>query len=151
MSLKKIGLINGLLTLITWSVIGMSLASYWWGALPIILFILVPVSALVSYRTSALAQILLQGKATVSLYAIDGFKWAFIASCIFWGWSISSEVLAAGGPLLGANGWQVLEYIFTIAIPSSLVAGLIGSLHGVVFYYLNRWQITANNQLKRDF
>ena len=128
----------------------MLLASEWWGALPVILFVLVPISALVSYRSSVLAQLLIEGKATIKLYAIDGFKWAFVAAATFWLWSISSQVMAAGGPLLGANWWQVIKYIFTISLPISLIAGLIGSVHGVAFFYLNSWQITANKQINAD-
>ncbi|WP_148059361.1 hypothetical protein [Sinobacterium caligoides] len=150
MNNRHIGLTNGIITLVTWSSIGMLLASEWWGALPVMLFVLVPISALVSYRSSVLAKSLIEGKATVKLYAIDGFKWAFIAAVIFWLWSISSEVMAAGGPLLGANWWQVMKYIFTISLPASLVVGLIGSVHGVVFFYFNRWQITANKQINAD-
>ncbi|MCK8123903.1 hypothetical protein MTF66_02755 [Pseudoalteromonas sp. 2CM39R] len=139
-----------MITLVFWSSLGMFLASEWWGALPVILFVLVPISALVSYRSSVLAKCLIEGNATVKLYAIDGFKWAFIASAIFWLWSISSQAMAAGGPLLGANWWQVMKYIFTISIPVSLIVGFIGGAHGVVFFYLNSWQITANKQINAD-
>ncbi len=150
MNSRSIGLINGIITLMFWSSLGMLLASEWWGALPVILFVLVPISALVSYRSSVLAQLLIEGKATIKLYAIDGFKWAFVAAATFWLWSISSQVMAAGGPLLGANWWQVIKYIFTISLPISLIAGLIGSVHGVAFFYLNSWQITANKQINAD-
>ncbi|WP_406608714.1 hypothetical protein [Agarivorans sp. JK6] len=144
MNNRHIGLTNGIITLVVWLSTGMLLASEWWGVLPAMLFVLVPISVLVSYRSSVLAKFLIEGKATLKLYAIDGFKWAFIASVIFWFLSISSEVMAAGGPLLGANWWQVVKYILTISLPVSLVVGLIGSVHGVVFFYLNSWQITAN-------
>ncbi|WP_221074534.1 hypothetical protein [Agarivorans aestuarii] len=147
---RHIAITNGIITLVVWSSIGILLASDWWGALPAMLFVLVPISTLVSYRSSFLAKSLIEGKATPKLYAIDGFKWAFIAAVIFWLWSISSEVMAAGSALLGANWWQVIKYIFTISLPVSLVVGLIGSVHGVVFFYLNSWQITANKQINVD-
>lgn len=141
MNNRNIGLMNGMITLVFWSLLGILLASEWWGAFPVILFVLVPISALVSYRSSVLAQLLIEGKATIALYAVDGFKWAFTAASIFWLCSISSQVMAAGGSLLDANWWQVVKYIFTVSLPISLIAGLIGSVHGAGFFYLNRWLI----------
>jgi hypothetical protein len=139
-----IGLLNGILTLTVWTTVMLSLASFNFRILPILLAILIPVSILVSYRTIVLAKLMQQGKATIKLYSFDGFKWAFIASCIVWAINISSQVLAAGDPLQGASGWQVFEYILTIAIPTSLFVGLLGGVHGVLFYYVSLWQITAN-------
>ncbi|UCX05201.1 hypothetical protein [Shewanella glacialimarina] len=138
---RSLGLINGLLTLSVWSIVGLILATNWFGVIPIFLFILIPTSALVSWRSTSLAPQLIKGSATLKLYAIDGFKWGVISGVVFWTWSISTQVLAAGDPLMGASFTQVVEYIFTISLPFTLLFGVSGLIHSIVFYYLNRWLV----------
>jgi len=138
---RRLGLINGLLILLTWSIVGLTLSTNWISVFPVILSILIPLAILVSWRSSVLAQCLINGNGTVKLYVYDGFKWGVISGVIFWTLSISTDVLAAGSALLGASFIQVLEYILKISVPFTLLFGVVGAIHSIVFYYFNRWLI----------
>ena len=143
MNPRKIGLINGILVLIFWSACGMLLATHWQGAFPVIVFILLPVSVLVAWRSFKMAILLQAGKVALKHYALDGFKYGFIVSCALWVCSISMQVWAAGNVLDNASFIQIVKFILLVSIPTSILAGIIGLLHAIGFYYLNRWQISS--------
>jgi len=138
---RRLGLINGFITLLVWSLVGFVIAANWFGVLPIFLFILIPASALVAWRSTCLAPKLINGEATLKLYAQDGFKWGVITGLVFWTFSISTDVFAAGSALMGADFFQVLEYFFKISIPITLLLGVVGAIHSIVFYYFNHWLV----------
>jgi hypothetical protein len=50
---RKIGRIDALLFFVLWACVGLLSATYPWGAIPAIIFLLVPASALVGWRGAA--------------------------------------------------------------------------------------------------
>lgn len=151
MSRRTVGLIDGLVFLVFWSLVGMMASAYWWGALPIILFVLVPVSALVSWRGAVMASSFSEGSPSLKQYVLDGAKWGSLASLMFLGWSIASQVSAAGEHLEGASFFskEVATYLLFMGVPLVLAGTVAGSVHGGVYFYLNRWLATANQSGQR--
>ncbi len=138
---RTIGLIDGSLFLLSWSAFGFLSASHWWGALPIIVFILVPSAALVSWRGASLSK---QGRAnfpSLLAHVKDGGKWGGIAGFVLFAWSFTSEVIAAGGPLLGTPFFSLATAEYALILSSVFCIGgtLFGAAHGLAFYFINRW------------
>ncbi|ELE1909087.1 hypothetical protein RC854_004146 [Vibrio vulnificus] len=138
MSKFGISTINSISTFTVWLIFGLLISSNWQGVLLSLLFVLLPISCLVFWRSYVLSELLLNGKASLKLYAFDGFKWGIIFGCVFFTFTISSEVMAAGSALMGASFNDIAFYVFMFAIPTTFVIGLVGMFHSMLFYGLNR-------------
>lgn len=151
MSPRTVGLIDGLIFLVFWSLVGMMTSTYWWGALPIILFVLVPVSALVSWRGAVMASSFRNGSPSLKQHVFDGAKWGSLAGLVLLGWSVASQVSAAGGHLDGASFFskEVAAYLLYMGVPLICGGTGAGSVHGAMYFYLNRWLTTANQSGQR--
>jgi len=142
---RKIGRIDALLFFVVWSCIGAASATNPAGSLPLIIFLLVPASALVGWRGAASARLILAGTASLQRSATEGFVWGAIFILLIWLWGVSNAALAAGTVLDGLSPFQFEFWavVATTLLPAVGIGGSIGSLHGVVFLYLNRWLCTG--------
>ena len=141
MSNYRIAIVNTICTFTFWLIVALGLLSNWENSLLTILMVLVPISLLVFWRSYVLNKI----SASLKGYAFDGFKWGGISSSILFSISISSEVMAAGSPLMGASANDIIFYVFMFAVPITFVVGLIGMIHSVVYYFFSHWLNTAEN------
>ena len=142
----KIGRINGLLFFALWCAIGMGVASQPAGALPAIVFLLVPASALVGWRGAALARRLLAAPVSAQRAAGEGFAWGAFSAFAVWGWGFSSAALAAGTVFDGLSParsefWLVVATSF---LPAMGLAGVVGAEHGIALLLLNRCLVRVN-------
>lgn len=140
---RKIGLIDGVVFLFFWSVTGMANATYWHGALPVIVFILVPLAGFVAWRGSVSVEKIINGKATNKSSAIEGAIYGLIVAIVLCLWSCASQVYAAGSVFddLSPNSFEWYLRIFQSYLPFITAGAVIGSLHGVAFYNINKYLV----------
>jgi hypothetical protein len=143
---RKVGRIDALLFFVIWSCVAAMLASRPIGSLPIIIFLLVPASALVGWRGAASVRLIVSGVASLQRAALEGFTWGAAFAFGIWLWGFSNAALAAGTIF---DGLSPLRPVFWVSVATTLlpamgVAGLLGAMHGVAFLYLNRWLVGAN-------
>ncbi|WP_133247315.1 hypothetical protein [Azospira sp. I13] len=149
---QKIGRIDALLFFVIWSCVGLLSATHSYGALPIIVFLLVPASALVGWRGTVSVRLILAGAASLRRAAIDGFIGGAAFVLVIWLWGFSNAALAAGTVFDGLSPWQ-FEFWLAVAttlLPAMGAAGVVGALHGIAFFFLNRWLIRANTPVNPD-
>ncbi|MDG4605159.1 MAG: hypothetical protein P9D89_03655 [Candidatus Contendobacter sp.] len=149
---RKIGRLDALIFFVIWSCVGLASAAHPWGSLPIIVFLLVPASALVGWRGAASVRLILAGTASLRRAAIEGFCWGAAFVFAVWLWGVSKSALAAGGVLddlspLQAEFWLALSVTL---LPALGIGGTLGALHGIALFYLNRWLVRANPPLNTD-
>ena len=143
---RRIGRIDALLFFVIWSCIGVASASDVWGALPAIVFLLIPASALVGWRGAASVRLLLCGKASPRRALIEGFGWGVAFVFAIWLLGATNSAFAAGGALDGLSPLQS-EFWFAFALtvlPSLGIGGLLGTVHGIALFYVNAWLVRAN-------
>ncbi len=80
---------------------------------------------------------------TVKAYAVEGFWVGFTVCIVFFGLTISNQAFAAGTVLDGADLNDIIKYVLFFALPISVSVGLFGSVQGLLFYHLNRWQLAS--------
>ena len=149
---RKVGLINAAFFFIVWSCIGALSAAQPIGSLPVIIFLLVPASALVGWRGAASVRHILGGTASLRRALSEGFVSGACLIFLVWLWGTANSAFAAGSAIDGLSPLQV-EFWFVIAVtllPALGLGGVLGAMHGVVFFYLNRWLVQANLSFKRD-
>ncbi|MBS1984296.1 MAG: hypothetical protein JST16_08990 [Bdellovibrionales bacterium] len=149
---RKVGRIDALLFFVVWSCVGAASATHPVGSLPIIIFLLVPASALVGWRGAASARLIFLGVASLRRAVAEGFSWGAGFVFFVWLWGASNAALAAGTVL---DGLSPFELEFWVAVATSLlpalgIGGILGGMHGVAFFYLNRWLVRANPPLNTD-
>lgn len=143
---RKIGRIDALLFFVLWSCVGLASATHPWGSLPFILFLLVPASALVGWRGATSVHLFLAGTASLRRTVIEGFGWGVAFVFLVWLWGASKEAFAAGCVFDGLSPLQS-EFWFAVSVtlpPTLGIGGIFGALHGIAFFYLNRWLVRAN-------
>lgn len=135
-----VGLIDAAVFFALWAAIGVASAAHPFGAIPAILFLLVPASVLVGWRGEVCARLLLANGGSAKRAAIEGggFALFFIAVVAAW----SGVAHAAGGHFDGltismpqfwvAVGWHAVW---------ALAFAITGSVHGVLLFWGNRWLI----------
>lgn len=149
---RKVGRIDALLFFVIWSCVAAVLASRPIGSLPIIIFLLVPASALVGWRGAVSVRLILSGVASLQRAAVEGFAWGATFALVIWLWGFSNAALAAGTIFDGLSPLQPAFWVSvaTTLLPAMGVAGLLGATHGVAFLYLNRWLVRANPSINTD-
>ena len=149
---RKIGRIDALLFFVLWASLGLISATYPWGAIPAILFLLVPASALVGWRGVASVRLILAGKASLQRASSEGFVAGAAFALAVWLWGFSNAALAAGTVFDGLSPWQSQFWLLvaTTLLPAMGIAGVLGALHGAAFFILNRWMVRANPPVNPD-
>ena len=149
---RKIGRIDALLFFILWSCVGLASATHPWGSLPIIVFLLVPASALVGWRGAAAVRLILAGTASLRRAAIEGLCWGTVFVFGVWLWGASKSAFAAGYILDGLSPFQAESWyaVSVTLLPALGIGGTLGALHGIALFYLNRWLVRANPPLNPD-
>lgn len=134
-----VGFLDGGLFFVFWA--ALYLADRPRGDLVDILFLLLPVSALVVWRGAVLVRQLLAGQARLGRAAKEGFKAGVLLATLLWLWGLASAALAAGTPFDGLSSWDLSSWLNLVAslLLSMGLAGFLGAVHGAVFYVLNRW------------
>lgn len=149
---RKIGRIDALLFFVLWSCVGLASATDPLGAFPIIVFLLVPASALVGWRGAVSVRLFVAGTASLSRAAIEGASWGAAFVFVVWFWGASKSALAAGGVLDGLSPLQA-QFWFALSVtllPALGIGGIFGAMHGIALFYLNRWLVRANLSVERD-
>ena len=136
---RKVGRIDALIFFVAWASVGMLSATNVYGALPLIIMVLLPASALVGWRGAASARKILAGKSSVKHAAIEGFWWGAAVALVVWLWGFSNAALAAGTVF---DGLSSLEPVFWLTVATSLfpvllIAGCLGAVTGVALYFIN--------------
>jgi hypothetical protein len=149
---RKIGRIDALLFFAIWACVGLVSATHPWGSIPIIIFLLVPASALVGWRGAASVRLILAGSASLRRAAIEGFCWGAAFVLAVWLWGASKSAFAAGGVLddlspLQAEFWYALSVTL---LPALGIGAILGALHGIALFYFNRWLVRTNPPLNPD-
>jgi len=136
-------MIDGVLFLIFWSIVGMTTATYWHNALPIIIFILIPVSAFVAWRGAKSVDRIINGKATNKTSAIEGAVCGLIATSAIAIWSYSTQVYAAGSVFdnITHNSLEFYKRIAEAYLLLITAGTIIGAIHGVLFFNMNKMLI----------
>lgn len=143
---RKIGRIDALLFFVLWSYVSFVSAANPWGALPVIVFLLVPASALVGWRGATFVRLILAGVASLRHAVIEGFGWGAAFVFAVWLWGAASSAFAAGGVLDGLSPLQA-KFWYAVSVtllPALGIGGILGTLHGIALFYLNRWLVRAN-------
>ncbi len=140
---RKIGMIDGGIFLLFWSSVGMLSANYWHGALPVILFILIPVSAFIAWRGTKSVERIKAQKITNKTSAIEGGLYGLFITVLISFWSYSSQVYAAGSVFDGipVSSLEFCKRIFVSYILIITAGTALGSIHGVLFYNFNKYLI----------
>ncbi|MCU8439600.1 hypothetical protein OC515_22585, partial [Vibrio vulnificus] len=73
----------------------------------------------------------------------EGFLVGFTVCIVFFELTISNQAFAAGTVLDGADLNDIIMYVLFFALPISVSVGLLGSVQGLLFYHLNRWQLAS--------
>lgn len=147
---RKIGRIDAGLFFLLWAVVLLLSVGHPYGALPAIIFLLVPASALVGWRGAVSVRLLLQGRASLLRGAIEGFAFACLFLAVVWLWSWLSQAHAAGTVFDGLSPespdfWSIIGYLgFWL-----LGFGVAGAIHGVLLLYLNYRLLMANPSFQR--
>lgn len=149
---RRIGRIDALVFFVVWAGIGMASSTRPFGALPLIIMVLIPASALVGWRGAASARSIQRGKASIRHAALEGFGWGMAVALAVWLWGFSNAALAAGTVFDGlspleAHFWLVVA---TSLIPVLFIAGACGATTGVVLYFINLRLVRANPPLNTD-
>ena len=137
---RLVGLIDAAVFFALWAAIGVASAAHPFGAIPAILFLLVPASVLVGWRGEVCARLLLANEGSAKRAAIEGGGFALLFVVVIATWSGVAH--ASGGYFDGLAirmpqfwvvvGWHAIWALaFTIA----------GSVHGVLLFWVNRWLI----------
>ena len=148
---RRVGRIDAVLFFAIWSCVGLASATHPWGSLPVIVFLLVPASALVGWRGAASVRRILAGTASLRRAAVEGFSWGAAFVFAVWLWGTASSAFAAGGVLDGLSPLQS-EFWFAVGVtlvPALGIGGVVGALHGVALFYLNGWLVRANPAIHR--
>ena len=140
---KKIGMIDGGLFLLFWSSVGMISATYWYGALPVIFFILIPVSAFVAWRGAKSVEKIKTETITNKASALEGGLCGLIITLLVSLWSYSSQANAAGSVFDGVsmNSFEFYKRIFSLYVPIITGGTMMGAIHGIIFFNLNKYLI----------
>lgn len=149
---RKIGRIDASLFFVAWACVGLVSATHPWDSLPILVFLLLPASALVGWCGAASVRLILAGSASFRRAAIEGGGWGAAFVFTVWLCGASKSVLAAGGVLDGLSPLQA-EFWYALSVtllPALGVGGILGALHGIAFFNLNRWLVRANPPLNPD-
>lgn len=149
---RKIGRIDALLFFVLWACVGLISATYPRDAIPAIIFLLVPASALVGWRGTASVRLILAGQASFQRALGEGFVAGAAFALAVWLWGFSNAALAAGTVFDGLSPWQAQFWLVvaTTLLPATGIAGVLGALHGVAFFILNRWLVRANPPVNPD-
>lgn len=142
---RKIGRIDALLFFIIWSCVGLTSATHPWGALPIIVFLLIPASALVGWRGAAFVRLILAEATSLRRAVLEGFGWGAAFVFAIWLWGAISSAFAAGHVLEGLSPLQA-EFWYAVSVtllPALGIGGILGALHGIALFYLNGWLVRA--------
>lgn len=133
-------MIDGLLFLVIWSIFGMASATYWHGALPIIAFILLPVSAFVSWRGAKSVERIKNGTATNKTSATEGSVCGLIVTLSISIWSYATQVQAAGTVFdnVSLDSLEFYKRIIEAYLPLIIGGTFVGALHGIAFFNLNK-------------
>jgi hypothetical protein len=142
---RKIGRIDAALFFLFWVVVLLLLVAHPYGALPAIIFVVSPTSALVGWRGAQSVRLLLQGRASFLRAAIEGFGFACLFLAAVWCESWFSQARAAGTIFEdlspeSPNFWFIISdlglWLFGF--------GVAGAIHGVLLLYLNYRLLMAN-------
>jgi Na+-translocating ferredoxin:NAD+ oxidoreductase RnfE subunit len=138
---RKIGRIDALIFFVVWASVGMLSATSVYGALPLIIMVLVPASALVGWRGAASAREIIAGRPSVKHAAIEGFGWGVAVAFVVWLWGFSNAALAAGTVF---DGLSPLEPRFWLTVATSLnpvlfISACFGVVTGVMLHFINLW------------
>ncbi|MDP2393277.1 MAG: hypothetical protein Q8M21_08480 [Methylococcaceae bacterium] len=120
-----------MLYFVLWSCVGLASASHPWGSFPVIVFLLVPASALVGWRGAASVRLISAGTGSLRRAAIEGFCWGAAFVFAVWLWGASKSALAAGGVLDGLSPLHA-EFWYAVSItllPALGIGGILGALH----------------------
>lgn len=141
MSPRIVGLIDGVVFLGFWSLIGLAQPSLQGEALLIVWVLLLIASVLVWWRGSVIASLFVEDRTSLVGHVLDGVKWGALTGLGILIWGVSSQVLAAGGPLDNASFFSVETAIYLLLMGAYLSAtgAVLGGVHGAVFFYFNRW------------
>jgi hypothetical protein len=103
---SKVGCIDAVLFFVTWLCMGLIAASHPWGALPAVVFLLLPASALVGWRGAVSVRLILAGTDSLRRAGIEGFGWgaAFVLVIVLW--SAANSASAAGSAFDGLSPLQ---------------------------------------------
>ncbi|EPY0995219.1 hypothetical protein ACW9O2_004265, partial [Vibrio vulnificus] len=140
---RLIGIQNGVIVFVFWLCVGLLLVSDWRIAIPLFAAYLFPISLVVAWRSAKLGCNLAKQCVTVKAYAVEGFLVGFTVCIVFFGLTISNQAFAAGTVLDGADLNDIIKYVLLFALPISVSVGLLGSVQGLLFYHLNRWQLAS--------
>ncbi len=140
---RLIGIQNGIIVFVFWSCVGLLLVSDWRIAIPWFTAYLFPISLVVTWRSTKLSYNLAKQCVTVKAYVVEGFLVGFTVCIVFFGLTISNQALAAGSELDGADLNGIIKYVLFFALPISVSVGLLGSVQGLLFFHLNRWQLAS--------
>ena len=146
---RKIGRIDAAAFFLFWGIVLLFSTAHPYAALPAIVFLLVPSSALVGWRGAASVRLLLQGRASLLRGAIEGFLFACLVVFVVWLWSWFSQAHAAGTVFDGLSPespdfWRLIAYL---ALWLG-VFGVVGAIHGVLLLYLNYRLLMANSSFQ---
>lgn len=147
---RKIGRIDAALFFLLWALVLLFSVAHPYGALPAIIFLLVPASALVGWRGAVSVRLLLQGCASLLRGAIEGFAFACLFLAVVWLWSWFGQAHAAGTVFDGLSPespdfWRIIGYsgLWLTGL------GVAGAIHGVLLLYLNYRLLMANPSFQR--
>jgi len=136
---RNIGRIDALIFFVVWASVGMLSATSAYGALPLIIMVLIPASALVGWRGAASARKILAGRPSIKHAAIEGFGWGAAVAFVVWLWGFSNAALAAGTVFDGLSPLEPRFWltVATSLIPVLLIAGCFGAVTGVILHFIN--------------
>ena len=147
---RNMGRIDAVLFFLFWGVVLLFSAAHPYGALPAIIFLLVPASALVGWRGAASVRLLLQGRASLLRGAIEGFVFACLLLAVVWLWSWFSQAHAAGTVFDGLSPESPDFWLIIGNLGLWLLGfGVAGAIHGVFLLYLNYRLLMANPSFQR--
>jgi len=144
MTPRKYAAIMFLLFLLFWSSLAVGVSKYWFGAIPVIVFVVVPVAATVGWRTYTLHR---RNGITSKDFLLDGFIWGSLVSLLY--------AVIQAFKLLGNDLKIEDEEIFSFAFlrfaclnlaPVVLTGGLLGVVHGWVAAVIRRFFDKPANQ-----
>ncbi len=144
LSPRLIGIQNGSIVFIFWMGVGFLSVADWRLAIPLFVVYLLPISLIVAWRSEKLATDLSEKLATLKTYAFEGFCVGFSVCFVFIIWNAVNQAFAAGNILDGASSVDIVKYVVFFSLPISVLVGLLGVIHGMLFFLLNHRQLTLN-------